>query len=262
MAERSGFFNASKSGETYSPSYDAEDFANYFSLFVSDGVFVSPANQLKVVAGDGLNVVVKAGHAFIEGYWYELSEDKTLPIAPNVTGYQTQSKVCATLDRSTGQITSVVTNAVSEITPVNDGSTHELVLATVAVGVGVSAITDAVITDRRPDKSYCGFVVGMVDQIDTSDLFLQFETAFTEWFDSIKGKLGEDPATQLQSQIDAITEDVSSYKTTNNAALQGIQQDISTLQQDIEAMPDIRSGTSAPSNSVGKDGDVYVRITG
>ena len=68
---------------------------------------------------------------------------------------------------------------------------HELVLASINVPVGSSAITDANITDRRPDRQYCGFVKGIVEQITEENLFLQFETAFQEWFDNVKGALSE-----------------------------------------------------------------------
>ena len=55
--------------------YLPEGFADYFATFIGNGVFVNPADQLKVVAKSGLTVTVKAGKAFIDGYWYILDED-------------------------------------------------------------------------------------------------------------------------------------------------------------------------------------------
>jgi hypothetical protein len=60
---------------------------------------------------------------------------------------------------------------------------------------------------------------------------------FNEWFDGIKGQLGGDMATSLQNQINEIN-------------------------TKINAMPTIRQGTAEPSDSTGKDGDIYIRITG
>ena len=41
---------------------------------MGNGVFANPANQLKVVVGTGLQVQVLPGKAWINGYFYELSE--------------------------------------------------------------------------------------------------------------------------------------------------------------------------------------------
>lgn len=228
MAEQSGFFNALKVGETYDRVYEASDFANYFSKFIGNGVFVNPTNQLKVVAKSGLTVTVRKGNAYIDGYWYKLTEDMDITFNPNATGYNSNCVVCCTLDIANRTISIVKKEGVSSILPVNDGSTHELVLCSIVLGVGVSTITDAVITDRRPDDTYCGFVKGLVGQITTTELFLQFEKAFSEWFDSVKGQLSGDVAGNLQNQI--------------------------------SAMATIRYGTEPPDNSVGKDGDVYIQI--
>lgn len=107
-----------------------------------------------------------------------------------------------------------------------------MVLASIDVGVGVATITNANITDRRPDKTYCGFVEGVVQQIDESNLFLQFTSMFNNWFNSIKGQLGTDVAGSLQNQITDLK----------------------------NSLPTIRSGTDVPDNSLGKDGDIYIRI--
>lgn len=232
MAERNGFFNALESGGVYDRVYDASDFASYFSQFIGDGVYVTPTDQLKVIAKDGLTVTVKAGKAYIDGYYYELTEDMDITLNPNSTSYSIVDLICCTLNLSTREIKVNKKEAVSNITPVNDGTVHELVLASIDVGVGVATITNANITDRRPDKTYCGFVEGVVQQIDESNLFLQFTSMFNNWFNSIKGQLGTDVAGSLQNQITDLK----------------------------NSLPTIRSGTDAPDNSLGKDGDIYIRI--
>lgn len=237
MAERSGFFNATKTGGVYDRQYDASDFADMLKLFFKTGVFVNPANQLKVMAGSGRNLTVKAGAAFIEGYWYVLDEDKTISIAANTGSSATNSVVCLQLNIVTKDIKIVLKNNQSSLLPVRSGSIYELVLATVSVGAGVVTITDSDITDRRANSTYCGFISGTVDQIDTTDLFAQFEDAFNTWFNDIKGQLSGDVATSLAQRV-------------------------TSLENTVGAMPMIRSGTSDPSNSTGDNGDVYIKITG
>lgn len=202
--EYSGFFNAQESGGTYDRVYDASDFAEYFALFIGNGVFVNPMNQLKVVPKDGLTVTLKKGNAFIDGYWYKLTEDMDFTLSPNGTSYAITDVIAITLDKTNRIVTAKKKEQVSSIVPVDNGTVHELIVASISLGVGVSSITEAMITDQRPFDEYCGFVTGTVDQIDASEMFTQLEAQFTEWFDSIKGQLSGDAATSLQLQINEL----------------------------------------------------------
>lgn len=202
MAEKSGFFNALESGGAYDRVYDANDFAEYFALFIGNGVFADPMNQLKVVPKSGLTVTLKKGNAFIDGYWYKLSEDMDFTLSPNGTSYAITDVIAVTLDKTNRVITAKKKERVSSITPVNNGVVHELTVASISLGVGVSSITEGMITDQRPYEDYCGFVTGTVDQIDAGEMFTQLEAQFNEWFSTIQGKLTSDVAGSLQTQID------------------------------------------------------------
>lgn len=202
MAEKSGFFNALESGGAYDRVYDANDFAEYFALFIGNGVFADPMNQLKVVPKSGLTVTLKKGNAFIDGYWYKLSEDMDFTLSPNGTSYAITDVIAVTLDKTNRVITAKKKERVSSITPVNNGVVHELIVASISLGVGVSSITEEMITDQRPYEDYCGFVTGTVDQIDAGEMFTQLEAQFNEWFSTIQGKLTSDVAGSLQTQID------------------------------------------------------------
>ena len=206
LKEESGFFNAEQIGGTgkYDREYNAIDFARYFSMFIGDGVFINPLNQLKVVAKSGLTVTVKRGSAFIEGYWYRLNEDKDITLEPNSTPYSINSVISCSLNKATREITVIKRDNVISTKPINDSSVHELILAVIPLGVGTSTISNSIIQDTREDSSFCGYVKGVVEQIDTTDIFLQLETAFNEWFNRIKGQLSQDAAGNLQNQIDNI----------------------------------------------------------
>ena len=76
MPEYSGFFGAKKLEDgTYDRVYSEIHFAKLFSMFYKNGIFFDDVTNLQVVAKSGLIVTVKAGRAFIDGYWYELDED-------------------------------------------------------------------------------------------------------------------------------------------------------------------------------------------
>ena len=235
MAERYGFFNAVEtSSGTYDRTYNAEDFANYFSKFIGNGVFVNPSDGLKVSAQSGLKVTVKAGSAYIDGYYYELTEDTTLTVQINSSSYVQTDSVVIRLDRMNRKMSLVLKRNDTSVS--NTTTVKELQLATIKKGIGVSSISAADITDKRPYNEVCGFVTGIVQQISTSDLFSQFTAMFNEWFDGLKNQLGTNVATNLQNQINQINEK-------------------------IDAIPTIRQGTSEPSDSTGKDGDIYIRVT-
>lgn len=206
MAERSGFFSAKQNEDgSYDREYLADEFAEYFANFISNGVYVTPANQLKVTysgAPDKLfTVIVKKGKAYIDGFWYELTEDMEVTLPANTSAYAIKDVIRCTLDRQERKVSiTVETNVTSEL-PRNNSAVHDLVLSTIIVQANATKINAEDITDKRADKTYCGFVSGVVEQIDTTELFQQYDDAFQEWFNEIKGQLSTDAAGNLQKQI-------------------------------------------------------------
>lgn len=236
MAEKYGFFNAVEtSSGVYDRTYNAEDFASYFSKFISDGVFADPTDGLKVSAQSGLKVTVKAGSAYIDGYYYELTEDTTLTIQANSSSYVQTDSVVVRLDKVNRKMSLELKRNNTSVS--RTSTVKELQLATIKNDIGSSSVSAADITDKRPYNDVCGFVTGVIQQISTSDLFSQFTAIFNEWFDGIKGQLSQDVATSLQRQIN----------------------DINTK---LDTIPTFRQGTEEPNDSTGKDGDIYIRITG
>lgn len=235
MAEKYGFFNAVEtSSGVYDRTYNAEDFANYFSKFIGNGVFVNPTDGLKVSIQSGLKVTVKAGSAYIDGYYYELTENKTLTIPINSSSYVQEDSIVVRLDKVNRKMSLELKQ--NDVSVSRTSTVKELQLATIRKPVGATNLSASGVTDTRPYNEVCGFVTGVVQQISTSDLFSQFTAMFNEWFDGIKGQLGQDVATSLQNQINEI-------------------------KTKVDAMPTVRQGASEPSDSIGKDGDIYIRTT-
>ena len=213
MAQESGFFNAVQSGGTYDRTYNAADFADYFSSFIGNGVFLNAnSNGLKVIAKTGLTVTVKAGRAFIDGYYYHLTENMDVTLQANNTSSAVNRMIVCELNLTDRQIT--VKARDGQQTPINNGTIHELVLAVVNVGAGVSSISNSVISDMRPNKTYCGFVEAVVENVDFTSLYNQMQTSFNEWFDEVKDQLTTDVAGNLQSQIDALESQLNSQVST------------------------------------------------
>lgn len=202
MSEKSGFFNAKSVDGTYDRVYDAYDFADYFATFIGNGVFADPSNQLKVYASSGLNVSVKPGKAFIKGHYYILDEAKSITVPLNTSSVNKTYYVCCTLDNLLRTITTDVRETGTQSTPEVSEAKHELILCSIIVKPGETNITDSMITDRRPDPSYCGYVSGVVKQIDVQDAFTQFQAAFEEWFNNVKEVLSDDAEGHLLTLIE------------------------------------------------------------
>lgn len=206
MAEKSGFFNARETEYgTYDREYDAEQFAEYFANFISNGVYANPANQLKVVFDDLPNkpfvVIVRKGKAYIDGYWYELTEDMEITIPANTKAYIVKDVIRCTLNKAERKVSIVLEEDVTSDYPTNNNNRHDLILSTIIVQPNASKLNAKDIIDKRPDKTYCGFVTGVIDQIDTTELFQQYDDAFQNWFNEMKDQLSTDAAGNLQIQI-------------------------------------------------------------
>lgn len=208
MAETSGFFQAMMDETTgkYDRVYLAREFANYFALFVKNGVFGSPTNQLRVSPGNGLSISVAPGNAFIKGMWYNNSSMKNIVIVPNYTSSNRVDTVRIRMSDLTRAITAEVFTGDADL--VRGEDVFDLQIATVTVKPGDESITAADIADTRPNENVCGFVTQLLRVETTADLFAQYQAQFDQWFAAIQESLSGDVAGNLQNQIDAIETDV------------------------------------------------------
>ena len=208
--ERYSFFDAVNSGSGYDRTYNAADIASYFSSFIGNGVYANPSNQLQVAPSKGLEIKVKTGKAWINGYFYELSEeDKTLTVERGETIYNRIDAVMLSLNLSKRLIELKVVKGKGSSSPVapaptRNESQYDLVLAEIHVASGATEIKQGMIYDYRPITGKCGFVSGVVEQIDTSGLFAQYDSKFNDWFEGIKGVLNGDVAGNLSNRLTAL----------------------------------------------------------
>lgn len=180
--EKSSFFN-SVSGDRV---YRAEEWAEYFASFIGNGVFPVPSTSLQVVAGSGMAVAVKTGKAWINGYFYYNTSDLPVTLATADGVLNRIDRIVVRWDLTERKISVAVKSSTPATSPVapalqRDADAYELCLADVLVGAGVTAISQANITDRRLDGSLCGVVAGVVDQIDTDAFNAQLEAWFADY---------------------------------------------------------------------------------
>ena len=190
MAVTYGFFDSIQGDRVY----DADDISNYFLKLISNGVFATPSNAMQVQANSGMQVAVSAGWGFINCKWVNNSTAYLLTVDTADVSLNRIDRVVLRLDKNVGvrRIDIAVKTGTPAANPTAPTLTRqssgiwELSLAQIYVGAGVSEITQADITDERPNTELCGFITGLIDQIDTTNLFAQFTNAFETWFDRVQ----------------------------------------------------------------------------
>lgn len=192
MAITYGFFNAIKqSNGSYDRTYNADQISTYFEGLVSDGVYESVGDAMQVVASSGMQVQVKSGRMLINSKW--VKNDAAYPIAINAAHVTLNryTAIVVRLDLSARTISIVTKDGENATTPTkptmtNSQTVKEMCLAYIYVGRGVTAISQTNIEDTRPDNNVCGWVTGIVQQVDTSKLFLQWQTAYEEFYQQMQ----------------------------------------------------------------------------
>lgn len=197
------FFYNSVNGDRV---YDADSFEYLLKKFFTTGVFTG---DCAVSATSGMGVQMAAGYCNIDGKvkFYPNPVSLTLATA-NPTYDRIDTVVIERNDTDRAFHVKAVTGSASATpaatAPVRSAGIYQIVLAEVYVAAGAVSITQANITDKRPDSSVCGLVCSAAQTPDFSDLYSQFTDAFGVWFDRMKGQLSTDAAGNLQNQIDAI----------------------------------------------------------
>lgn len=173
MAITYGFFN-SVDGDR---KYNAEQMSTYFDGLVSDGIFQSVGKKFSVTAGAGLTVNIDTGRALIECHW--LKNDNVLTISLDSADVQNDRKdlIVIKLDYSARTMGIEYINGAESVK--NTETVKYLTLAKITVPAGATTITQANIKDIR-GSALCPWVTGLVKQVDTSDLFSQYEKAYEE----------------------------------------------------------------------------------
>jgi hypothetical protein len=195
MAIKDYFFNAIKNGDVYDRVYNAEDVTSYLDKIVSNGVFPTPSTCLQVQRAGGMNVSVGAGQGWINGHKMISTSTITLTVDPSDVLLSRIDNVVFYVDlieRAMGVMVKKGTNSASNPRPpqlVRTEQRYELCLAQIAVNKQVTNITAAMITDTRGNSNLCGYVTGLIRQVDTTTLFEQWDDAFHTWFDEVKEEM-------------------------------------------------------------------------
>lgn len=192
MAVTYGFFNSLNHDRVY----NADQMSEYFKGLITNGVYESVDEAMQVLATTGMTVRVGRGRAIIDCKWINLDTVEDITLAASHVTLNRYTAICVHLDIANRLMEIVAINGANASDPVRptptDTATDKyLVLAYVYVGAGVTTITQANITDTRANTNICGWVTGLIEQVDTSTLFLQWQTAYEDYYSRMQADFDE-----------------------------------------------------------------------
>lgn len=187
MAQICGFFDANLIGDEFDRVYVAEQFAQYFASFISNGIFNhAPVLSVTQETPSAMGVTVTPGQGWINGYWYKNDEDLILPIDAADGVLNRIDIVVLRWDRVARNMYLQVlkgTPATNPVAPriVRDSEYFDLCLAQVRIPRGALTITNQNISDTRMNNEVCGWVHSVITQVDTTTLYKQFEDFYNNF---------------------------------------------------------------------------------
>ena len=140
-----------------------------------------------------MKVKVTPGWAFINCKWLRLDNDHYITLDKADVKYNRVDRIVLRLDPSDDvrAITIQVKKGdakekayLKSLERVKNG-VWELSLGYVWVHANATEIRQSNIVDERANTDVCGFVTGLIDQIDTTNLFAQYDDAFNEFMDKL-----------------------------------------------------------------------------
>ncbi|MEX3621857.1 hypothetical protein [Viridibacillus arvi] len=167
--------------------YKAGDFASYFATFIGNGIFVNPSDCLQIIGNlDAMSVTLRPGKAWINGYYLTNDDNYSLTLDKGDTSLNRIDRIVVRLDFIERKMLVAVKKGALSASPIapalkRDADAYELALADVYVAKGALTVSQASITDTRLNKSLCGLMHGVVDQVDTTTIFNQYQSWFNNY---------------------------------------------------------------------------------
>lgn len=204
MAVKGYFYNAIKTDDTYDRLYNDEDFCSYLNKVISNGIFPSPSTNFNVSTNNNMTVSVAPGDAWLEGHKVTSDAIETLIFDAADPIFNRIDRVVLYTDSDTQRAAGLrILKGTAASNPVPPELTRtddifELCLANVTIAKGATAITAADIFDTRPDSEVCGWVAGLIQQVDVSTLYAQWSSMYRDlysrmenWQEEMKGQFDD-----------------------------------------------------------------------
>lgn len=246
FAVESGFFNSINEDRLYS----AEQMNMPYKRLVANGVFATPqgtpSSDLQATsANDGMNILVAPGNALIGDKWFYNPATITITVPGNTGLVNRVDSVIAQMDkRTSGRVGNIVYRQGDEsgnAPSINtDSDVAEFRLANVAVAPGATSISGSAITDMRGSAD-CPWVTSLIEQVDTSTLWNQFNAAYQEHIAECQS-LNRFFTQAYQNQFEGYTEQYQEY---TNIQRQAWEDFMEHLTQELDVSMNVMTLTSS-----------------
>lgn len=248
MAVSSGFFNSINGDRTY----NADQMSTYFKGLISDGVYENVGSRLRVTNGNGMSVNVGTGRAVVLSRWVENDAELNLTLDAADVQYNRIDAIAIQLDLTEGgrTVNIVVKKGTNDINPEpptrsTGADIYELYLATVSIPKGTTTITQDLITDLRPSDQ-CGWITGLINQVDTSDLYAQWAAAYaayyaqsTETFNTYLAGKQEEFETWFEHLTEQLNVDTTLHQYQNTVTVSGTTSAVTIGVEDYDSDADL-----------------------
>lgn len=197
MAWTYGFFNSVDGDRTY----NAQQMSEIFDGLITEGVYESVGNKLAVQPNEGMTIQINTGRGFVGKHWVKNDSIYTHTLEASDVLLNRYCAVCIRADDTDSVRNAVPYFKYSEFAtnPVKPTMTRtekitERCLAYIYIKAKAKTITAADIEDTRGDTNLCGWVTGLIDQVDTTTLWEQYKAEWNTFMDD------------NEAEIEAVTE--------------------------------------------------------
>lgn len=180
---RSGFFTSNNGDRTYT----SEEMSQYFKGIIGSGILANVSEGMRVTAdGSSMRVAVQPGRGFINSFWCENSSITSIAINASEIALPRIDSIFLVYREASRAISLEYSKGVPAVSPIAPAitrttSVQSYRLANIQVNAGATSISQGNITDTRPSAD-CGWVTGIIDQVDTSHLYDQWESAYEKFY--------------------------------------------------------------------------------
>ena len=211
-----GFYNSINEDR----KYNASQMSKLFDGVLNDGIFMSIGDKFMVTANSGMNISVGTGRAWFNHTWTLNDSILVLPVSESEILLNRIDVVVLEVNNTAAVRANSIkiikgAGATVPVAPdlVNNSEIHQYPLAHIYVGVGVTEILQANITNYV-GTAETPFATGVMQTMNIDALIAQWQSEwdvwsaeqqadYIAWFNNINALLGTEPATNLQIQVSA-----------------------------------------------------------
>ena len=200
---------------------DSDFMAAMFASIWGNGVYPNPSDNLQVMERDDdfFGVKVMPGRCWIQGRFGKEPEPVNFEFSAASTSADRIDSIVVELDKQNREITIKKVEGTAAGTPVppdlvRTSDIYQICLAQCKVRKNATKVNQSDITDTRMNTALCGYVTGVITQVDTTTIFNQY----LAWLEESREAWGDWSEAEKEKWYAwwADQHDTSGYVTANN----------------------------------------------